>query len=768
MEKLSFVGKSLPRKDAEIKATGKALYSADLDFPGMLHAAAVRNPRPRIKINGVSDAAAKKIDGYRALVTYKDLRGPNKWPLVDTDYPFLPEQEARFEGETVALVVADSHRAARAAAQAVEIKYKELPFETDPLKSLEKGAVKLYGQDNVFSKFFIKKGDAKKALAEAAYTVEGEFTTNYQVHAYLETQGAIAVPQPDGGLVVYTTTQCPFYVLDAVAAACGLPYNKVKIIQTVTGGGFGGKEDVPALVASHAALCALKTGRPVRLIYDRTEDFRSMSKRHPSWSRVTYGADKNGRITSCVVKYVLDAGAYSTLSPIVLWRGTVHAAGPYEIDNVLIETYAAATNKVPAGAFRGFGQPQISFAQESLIDELAAKAGKDPVDFRLHNLLDPGDITVTGQELTSSCGLRELVEAVREKSGWDKWAGHGFRKVEGSKARGLGVSAAYYGVGLGAKGRYLDRAGALVNIYKDSSVTVNVGNTEMGQGALTVLAQIAAETLNAPYESVRVEEVDSTKVPDSGPTVASRTTLMSGNAIIEAAKPIRDNLFKTALDMLKDKGADIAGMMQAAEGVFSIADHKVTFGEVVKECWSRRLKMCEEGWYAAPRTTYDMKDGQGDAYVTYSYSADVAEVEVDLETGVLKVIKLWGAFDVGKIINPRLADGQAQGGMLQGMSWAVYENLVYKNGIMANPNFTDYVIATTADKPEYDITFIEKDYEDGPYKAKGMGEVPLIGVAAAVANAVKAASGVRVSSVPLLPEKIWKGLEERKIAGGKK
>ncbi len=762
MEKLSYVGKSLPRKDALIKVTGAAQYADDREFPGMLHAAAVRSPRPRIRIISISDNAARRVPGYVSLVTYKDIKGANKWPVVMQDYPFLPEKEARFAGETVALVVAATARAARKAAALVELKYKELPFVDDPLKALEKGAPRIHGDDNIFSRFVIKRGAVDRAFRTAAHVVEGEFSTNYQVHAYLETQGAVAVPEPGGGVTIHSTTQCPFYVLDAVAAALALPYNKVKILQTVTGGGFGGKEDVPALVASHAAICAAKTNRPVKLVYGRKEDFQSMSKRHPGWARVAYAADKSGRITACRVKYVLDGGAYSTLSPIVLWRGTVHASGPYKIPNVDIETFAAATNKVPCGAFRGFGQPQICFAQESLIDELAEKLGMDPVQLRLKNLLKPGEKTVTGQRLNSSCGLGELVQAVRRRSGWDrKHAEGGKPKAEGGDiVTGIGFSAAYYGVGLGAKGRYLDRAGALVNVYKDSSVGVNVGNAEMGQGALTVLAQIAAETLNAPYDSVRVEEVDSSKVPDSGPTVASRTTLMSGNAIIEAASPIRARIFKTAFDLLTAGGADASRPMTAAAGLFSMGGKVVDFKKVVAECWARRQKMSEQGWYAAPRTTFRMGDGQGDAYVIYSYSADAAEVEVDLKTGVLKVKKIWAAYDVGKIVNPRLAYGQAQGGILQGMSWAVYENLVYKNGIMVNPNFTDYVIATAADKPEYDITFIEKPYSEGPYHAKGMGEVPLIGVAPAIANAVRNACGARVRSVPLLPEKIWKGVKK--------
>lgn len=762
MNKFSYIGKSVKRKDALLKVEGLSKYADDYVFEDMLYAAAVRSPKPRIKILNISDAKAKKISGYVTLVTHKDIGGVKQWPIVINDYPFLCADETKFEGETIALVVAKTLRAARKAAKLVEIKYKELPFLTDPLKSLEKKSLKIYGSDNIFSKFIIKKGNAKDAMKKADIAVKDEFSTNYQVHGYLETQCAIAVPEPGGLMTVHSSTQCPFYVHDAVAAVLGIGYNKVKIVQAVTGGGFGGKEDVPALVASHAAVCAVKTNRPVKLVYDRKEDFMSMSKRHPSWSSVSYGAKKDGKITSCIIKYVLDGGAYSTLSPIVLWRGAVHAAGPYKIDNILIEAYAVATNKAPSGAFRGFGQPQISFAQESLIDDLSEKLSIDPIDLRLKNIIGPGAKTATGQKIEASCGLKEALLAVRKNSDWNKKIKA--KKFSGEKARGIGISAVYYGVGLGAKGKFLDRAGAYVNIFRDASVGINVGNTEMGQGALTVLSQIAAETLNAPYENIRVQEVDTSKVSDSGPTVASRTTLMSGNAIIEASKPLRNRIFTMAKSMLLKKGAESSAIMNAYQGVFSMGGKKVSFKEVIAECWARRLKMGEQGWHIAPNTTFNDKDGQGDIYSVYSYNANIAEIEIDKETGVIKPIKMSCAYDVGKIVNPVLAEGQAEGGILQGMSWALYENLVYKNGKMLNPNFTDYVLANTNDKPEYDIIFIEKLYERGPYKAKGMGEVPLIGMAGAIANAVKNACGIRVKKIPILPEDVWLGLKNKRKA----
>ncbi len=739
--KLSFVGKGIERVDADIKLEGKALYGDDLDFAKMLYGVCLRSPYPKARIKKIDFSEAQKDPDFVKLITAKDIPGSNKWPVVNDDYPFLAWDIAEFHSQAVAILVAKNRFKANELSKKVKIEYEELDFIDDIHKSITK-------KENIFSSYVIKKGDAFNEIKKCKYVIEKEFTTNYQVHCYLEPQVATGVFATDGTLAVYSSTQCPFYVLDAVCAITGLSSNKVKIIQTVTGGGFGGKEDVPALVGAHAALASFITKSPVRICYDREEDFRSMSKRHPSYSKVTYGADENGKLKCCIVKYILDAGAYSTLSPIVLWRGTVHAAGPYSIDNVYVESYAVKTNKVPCGAFRGFGQPQISFAQESLIDDLAEKIGMDPIDFRLKNIIDKNKLTSTSQKIKDSIGLKELIEIVRKKSDWDKRKN--LKPSANNKRRGLGCSIAYYGVGLGAKGRYLDRAGAYINIYRDATVNITVGNTEMGQGALTVLTQIAAETLNCPINNIKLDEVDTSKVPDSGPTVASRTTVMSGNAIIEAAKPLRERIFKTALKILGSKD------MIAKDGFFISGAKKISFNEVVKQCWADRLKMSEQGWYVSPPTTYDLKDGKGDAYIVYSYSANIADVEVDIETGFLDVKKIYSAFDVGKVVNPVLALGQAHGGILQGMSWAVYENLVIDRGVMKNPGFTDYIVATSCDTPEYDVSFVEKDYAEGPYKAKGMGELPLIAVAGAVRNAVKNACGVEIDSVPMIPEKILK------------
>lgn len=756
---MAVVGQSVKRNDARAKVTGEALYIDDYGYEGMLHCVTLRSPRPHIKIKKINIAKAKKIPGFVRLITANDIPGKNLWPLVIHDYPFLADGIARFHGEAIGLVLAETPDSARKAVSLIEIDYEELPFVTDPLDAMKPNAVKIYEGEfgrNIFSQYRVRKGDTEKGFGESDVVVEETFTTGFQVQAYLETQGMIGFPESNGGIVVYGSMQCPYYVHDSVVAATALPYNKVRIVQRCTGGGFGGKEDVPALVGAHAAIAAFVTKRPVKIIYTRSEDFISMSKRHPSWIHIKYGAKRDGTILACEVKFVLDSGAYSTLSPIVLWRGTVHAAGPYKIPNVKIDSYAVATNKVPSAAFRGFGQPQVCFANESLIDELAEKLEMDPIELRLINALRIGDSTATGQIIKESCGLVETIEKVRDASDWKEKSNRSTHNSQlTTRSYGIGISANYYGVALGARGRYLDRAASHVQVQPDGTVIVAVGNTEIGQGMRTVLAQICADSLNAPYEMVQVLETDTTRVPDSGPTVASRTTLMSGNAVLNACEPIREKINQVAAKMV----GILVEQLHAGNGEFFSNSKKISYMDVVKECHKQKLQMTEQGWYASPPTSFN-DDGQGDAYVTYAYSANVAEVEVDKETGEVKVLKITSAHDIGKVINPQTAEGQIEGGIAQGLGYALIEELVEKDGILKNPNFTDYILPSSHDAPEYQTILLEHPYPAGPFGAKGLAESPLIGPSPAICNAIKNAVGLRLTHIPAMPEKIWEKLKK--------
>jgi len=739
------VGHSVIRKDAYEKASGASRFLDDLSLPGMLFASTVRASTARGTLKKIDTAPASELEEVEAVLTASDVPGKNRIPFVLDDYPFLAEREIRFHGQPVAVVAARTAAGARHAAGLVQLEVKPLTPLLDMNEAMKRTAPKLHGKDNVFSRYRIRKGDAGSALKKARYAVKGRFETGHQMHAYLETNGVLAVPEADGSMTVMGSMQCPFYVRDAVCAVLGLVAARVRIVQTATGGAFGGKEDVPSLLAGHAALLAHATGRPVKLVYSREEDFASMSRRHPSRVTVEYGADRLGKLTACRVKLLLNGGAYATLSPIVLWRASVHAAGPYDIPNVHVDTASVATNTAPAGAFRGFGQPQASFAGEGLIDELAREAGIDPVEFRLKNALRAGSRTATKQLLKGKVGLvQTLKEAKKERARIRK------PKRKSRLLRGVGVASSFYGVGLGAGGRHLDRAGAFVQVMADGSVTVAVGNTEMGQGARTVLAQIAAEALNAPLELVDVGTVDTSRVPDSGPTVASRTTVMSGNAVLDACKPLRDALDEAAASLLKTGKKQVIG----ERGGFRKKGGKKTvpYEEVAADAHRLRRHMASQGWFCTEGLSFDPRTGLGDPYPVYTYSTHLAEVEADPETGEVRVLAVHSFHDIGTVVNPREATGQCMGGILQGIGFALTERLPMKDGALERPGFASYTLPGSMDAPRMSATFVDGYFDGGPFGAKGLGESALLAVPGAVANALSDALGKPVRRLPATPE----------------
>ncbi len=749
------VGQSVPRKDAWDKVTGKTQYVDDLSAPGLLYAATVRSPVAYGKLHGLDTAAAAAFPGVVRILTAKDIPGRNINPLVLDDQVFLAETEVRYWGEPIALVVAETSEAAYAAAELVKADITPMTPVLSIRDALKLDAPRLYKGDNVFSSYTIKRGDAAAAFAKAAKIYEREYETPYQEHAYLETNGMMAIPGAEDQMTVYGSMQCPFYVHDAVSQILGLPRNKVRIVQTATGGGFGGKEDFPSVVAGQAALAARVLGRPVKLIFKREEDIIASSKRHPSLVRMKVGVDRDGKLVAADITYYIDAGAYATLSPIVLWRGTVHALGPYVCDHVLIRSYAMATNKVPCGAYRGFGSPQVIFASESLIDEIAADLQIDPVELRRRNGLTLGAKTVTGQTIDQSCGLSETIDKATAAAEWaKKWKPPTART--GKVRPGIGISTIYYGVGLGAGGKHLDRAGASMTIMKDGTVFCAVGNTEMGQGARTVLSQIAADALGAPYEMVNVIEADTAYVPDSGPTVASRTTFMSGNALVAAGRELKGRLLPVIAEKL---GATSPDEVDLVDG-FGIrksepAGTKIPYLDLVKEMYQRRLLPSSFGWYVAPNTEFDKETGQGDAYFVYSWCTNVAEVEVDTETGEVRVVRITSAHDMGRAINPQQVEGQIEGGTLQGMGYCTMEEIRHDaQGKLLNNAFATYILPTMEDVPELRPIIVEHPYSEGPYGAKGFGEVPLMGIAPAIANAVYNATGRRIRILPIKPEKL--------------
>jgi CO/xanthine dehydrogenase Mo-binding subunit len=793
------VGERVARPDSVDKVQGRAKYIDDLSFGGMLYAAVVRSPFAHASIRKIDTAKARRMPGVHAVLTAQDIPGTNIIPVIQQDQPMLAEREVRHVGEAVVLVAAESRAQAEAAARAVRVVYEELPA----ILTIEEG----FKRKEIVQHWKLRRGSPHEIFGRKDIVViEGIYRTPYQEHAYIETNGMIAVPETDGGITVYGSLQCPFYVQKAVAGITGLHLNHCRIIQTVTGGGFGGKEDAPSLPAAMTAVLAQATGRPVKYIMAREEDMQVMSKRHPGKIAYRTAATRDGKLLAIDVDFFLDAGAYATLSPVVLWRGINHACGPYRCEHARVDAYAVRTHKVPCGAFRGFGQPQIVFAHECQMDRLAAKLGIDPLRFREMNGLELGDETITGQRLQESVGFKETIAQVQRKSNYEALKEEIDREnsVHSPKSgaqrrgtrRGLGIGCCLYGVGLGARGGYLNPASASVVISGDGSVIVAVGTTEIGQGMITVLSQIAADSLGCPIEFIRVLPPDTSLVPDSGPTVASRTTLMSGNAIADACRQIKGRMDTACAGFSEGPHAPPASsssesfkkittqsyQSRAARLVAEQNDEASTLWKAtIQHCVQKMIQLSAHGWAVPPQTTYDPESGLGDVYVTYSYSTNLVEVEVDMETGETRVLRVWTAHDVGKAINPQTGEGQIEGGVVQGIGYALLEEHMlvsqdgfndgrasksrdadeFRPGRILNDQFSTYIIPTPMDTPEIYPIIVEREFPYGPFGAKGLGETPIIAVAPAVINAIAHATGIRLSEIPATPERLWRKMSEK-------
>lgn len=758
------VGASVLRPDAEAKVRGEARYADDLSFAGMVHAWAIRSARAHARIVRLDLAAVESAPGVVGTATWTDVPGENIVPIIYRDMPLLAEDVVRYVGEPIALVAAQTREAAKEAAARARVEYEDLPAVLDPLAALVPDAPQVARPDaadagNAFNHMVIRKGDVAHGFAMADVVVEGEYEVGYQEHAYLEPQGVIAVPE-DGGMTVYGTLQCPFYVQNAVANVLGVPLARVRIVQTATGGGFGGKEDVPSHLAAMAALLAYKLRCPVKFVLTRDEDIATTSKRHPGIVRYRTGSKRDGTLTAVEVEFYYNAGAYQTLSSAVLWRGLIHAAGPYRIPHVNVDAYSVATNTVPCGAFRGFGSPQVIFAHESQMDELARRLGIDPLALREKNALTVGDETSTGQVLAESVGLTACIAKARELSQWEERQAEvsEFNRRERFKRRGLGVSTVMYGVGMGAKAPLLDKAGAYLKLEADGSLTLAVGTTEMGQGAITVLSQIAAEGLGLPVELVQMAPVDTSRVPDSGPTVASRTTTVQGMAVLDAAAKLRARIEEAVREMFRCPKFTLEGRLFCIPGD---PPREVDIAEVAHWMWAHNWDMGATGWAEGKAVDWDPATGLGNAYFVYAYACHVALVEVDLLTGESHVEGVWAAHDSGKIVNPATARGQVAGGIAQGIGYALLEELAARDGRIVAPSFTAYHIPTSCDMPqELGVAFVEAPYSGGPFGAKGLGEVPLMASHAAMANAISSATGNRLRAYPAIPERVMGLLAE--------
>jgi len=732
------VGNSVPRKEGRDKVTGRSQYVDDMVLPNMLFGATVRSRIPRGRIKGITFGPGISWDEF-VIVSAQDIPGKNCIALIGDDQPCLANDFVNHSEEPVLLLAHPDRHLLPQAVDAVSIEYEPLPA-IFTIEESECRAEIVWGDDNIFKTYLIEKGDVDGVWEKAEYIVEGEYTTGAQEQLYIENNGMIAAFDPAQGITVWGSLQCPYYIHKALMALCDLPPEKIRVVQMETGGAFGGKEEYPSMIAAHAALLAIKCGRPVKIIYDRMEDMVATTKRHPSRTRHRTAVGRDGKILGGEIDFTIDGGAYATLSSVVLSRGAIHAGGPYYWPNVRIRAKAVATNAPPHGAFRGFGAPQSLFAMERHMDRIAQTVGLSSVEIRRRNFLQPGQTTTTEQVVREPINLGGLLDRALEVSDYQaKQQRFAKENHLGSIKKGMGIAAFLHGAGFTGSGeRYLSSVVG-VEGCADGGVRVLVSSTEFGQGTNTVLSQIAAEALGLPYENVSMAQPDTRQVPNSGPTVASRTVMVVGKLVQSAALGIRQTLISS----------NLLGAIYTAEEFRSACRQYVSEHGQFRS-WSR---------YEAPADIFwDDQKYRGEAYAAFAWAVYIAEVTVDLTTYSVSVDDFVALQEVGRVLHPLLARGQIIGGVAQAIGFSLYEKVVWQNGRMQNGQMTNYIMPTSADLPPIRVFFEELGNVYGAYGAKGIGELPMDGPAPAIVNAVEDALGIRFDSVPLLPEDIMDAL----------
>jgi CO/xanthine dehydrogenase Mo-binding subunit len=732
------IGRSVPRKEGRKKVTGQALYVDDISFPEMIYGVTVRSSVPRGRITNISFAGDIPWDEF-TIVTAKDIPGENYVALILNDQPYLAAEVVNHAEEAIVLLAHPNKYLLEEARRNVRIEYEELPAVFTLEDSLHKKAI-IWGEDNVFKTFLVDKGNVDEAWASADLIVEGEYFTGAQEQLYIENNGVIAIANEQQGVTVWGSMQCPYYVHKALIKLFALPEDRVRVIQTETGGGFGGKEEYPSMIAGHAALLSLKSGKPVKIIYDRAEDMVATTKRHPSRTRHKTAITKDGKLVAMDIEFVIDGGAYCTLSPVVLSRGTIHAAGPYFSPNVRIRSSAVATNIPPHGAFRGFGAPQSIFALERHLDKVAAAVGLTPDEFRRRNFIQQGETTATSQIIREQVDMSGLLDRAFELTGYHEKRERFAKENQGAPVKqGIGFATFMHGAGFTGSGEVYLASVVGAEATSEGRVKILAASTEIGQGTNTIFAQIASEALGVESDLIEVAQPDTANVPNSGPTVASRTCMVVGKLVESAVLALKQTLVGSGF--LKE-GFSQKEFQAACRG------HIEKFGT---------LKTFST-YQAPPNIHWNDEKYQGDAYGAYAWAVYVAEVSVDSLTYEAHVNDFVALQEVGRVINPILATGQIEGGVAQGIGLALFENVVWQNGRMANNQMTNYIIPTPADIPPIRVFFEENPYAYGPGGAKGIGELPMDGPAPAILNAIEHATGVSFNHVPLMPEAIMKTL----------
>jgi CO/xanthine dehydrogenase Mo-binding subunit len=745
------VGSSPIRKEGVAKVLGRAQYIDDITIPGMWFGATVRSSIPRGRITSISFDPGIPWDEF-TIVSAADIPGENCIVHLTKDHPCLAVTHVNHAEEPILLLAHPNRAVLPAAVAAVRITYEELPA-IYTIEDSEKKEQVIWGegeQANTFKTYLMQKNQQpipQEIWDTADFIVEGEYRTGAQEQLYIENNGVIAEYDAESGVTVRGSMQCPFYLVHALELVFNLPAEKCRVIQTETGGAFGGKEDFPSVIGSHAALLAMKSGHPVKLCYDRAEDMAATTKRHPSRTRHRTAVSKEGKLLAGEIDFTIDGGAYATLSPVVLSRGTIHAPGPYHWPYVTVRAKAMATNIPPHGAFRGFGAPQSIFALERHVDKIAKVVGLSPEEFRRRNFLGTGGHTATGQLLKDPVDMQHLLTRALEESNYHAKREQFDRENPTSVIkRGIGFATFFHGAGFTGSGERRLNSLVEIELTPEGQPRLLVSSTEFGQGTNTILCQVAAQTLRLPYDQILIAQPDTGLVPNSGPTVASRTAMVVGKLVERAAQSLCATL--------------------VSSGHLNQDYNPKDFRRAAVHYLAEFGTLKAEARYQSPGDIFwDDENYRGEAYPAYAWAVYVAEVAVDTTTYAASVTNFYALQEVGKVLHPILAAGQIEGGVAQGIGYALYEKCLWRNGHLANNQMTNYIMPTSADVPPIHVSFEEIPSPHGAFGAKGIGELPMDGPAPAILNAIEHATNIAFTEIPLLPEDIFERMTKAPDSG---
>jgi len=734
------------RNDAYAKVTGKAKFADDIKFPYMLHAVPVYSDFVHAKIKNIDTSAAEKSEGVVKVITFKDVPGVNRWGQIIKDFRIFAEDKIFYNGDVIAVVVAETKALALLAAELVKIDAEALPSILDPEEAMKPGSLLVHENHgtNIINQHKVRRGNPQEAFGKFDLILEKEFSTQTIEHAYMEPEVAVCNPRHDGVIEVYAGMQHPFSTRRFTAALLGVPLADIEIPGVPVGGGFGGKDDTIAIVCARTALAAKLTGRPVKMSYTREWSVRESYKRHPYKVYYKMGLTKDGIIKAVDTKIIADGGAYCSVTPWVTWRSTVQCCGPYTVENVHCDTFGVYTNNVVTGAMRGFGSPQMNFVIESMIEIASEKLGIPSIELRKKNMVKQDSVTITGQKLDNhKVAMEEVLDLILKESDYFENYKKNKTEIKPDEVYGIGLAMSYRGMSLGAEG--VDFCAAIINVQADGSILLETGIHENGQGSESAMCLILARELGVKLERIRYRRPSTSAIPDSGTTVASRGTVMGGGATVNAVKELKKKIFEYASAKFNCNAEEI----EIIDDKVIAKNNSAPFGEIIKGMFGERMYPYAFGVFQAPKVTWDEETGQGIAYFSFTYGCQVAELTVNKKTGKVKLLNAYAAHDAGKVANESMTLGQFYGGMAMGTGYALHEEVKSKDGKIKSLNFNSYRIPRATDMPEMKAFIVQNPDPNSPSGAKGIGEPTNELMAPAIANAIYNAIGKRFYKLPM-------------------